>query len=157
MKYLFLLTILFGCGNKQKKVLVAHTNKDTTVQASSNSKYDCTFVNRKNLFSTRMHTTLLNKVMGKIVMFPEVENINEQIYKSSKGKHGVTFFVHDEFVGDTLYYDFEVGDNSHEDRYVNIYNFLLEKKTGLIKVYDPTSDSILSLKNWRKKRKIMSY
>ena len=150
MKYLFLLTILLSCKNEQKKVIFTYTNKDTIVQTPI--KDDSTFVDIHDPFATGKDTTRLKRVMDKIVKYPEVKYINEQIDKSSNGKHGVAFFVHDEFEGDTSYYDFEVGDNSHEDRYVNIYNFLLEKKTGLIKVYDPSSDSILSLKDWRKKR-----
>jgi hypothetical protein len=66
--------------------------------------------------------------------------------------HGVSIMVEDEFDGDTSYYHFRVGDNSHQEMYYNIYDFLLNKKTGQIKVYDPISDSILSLKNWRKNR-----
>jgi hypothetical protein len=34
---------------------------------------------------------------------------------------------------------------------VNIYDFLLEKKTGQIKAYDHISGAIMSLQDWRKK------
>ena len=94
----------------------------------------------------------MNKAMNTIFKFPEVEAINKQIDKNSKGAHGVSIMVHDDFDGDTSYYHFEVGDNSHDDRYMNIYDFLLQKKTGQIKVYDHLSDSIISLRDWRKKR-----
>ena len=91
--------------------------------------------------------------MDKIFKFPEVQAINKQIDKTSKGTHGVSIMVHDEFKGDTSYYHFMVGDNSNEDRYMNVYDFLLDKKTGQIKAYDPSLDSIMNLQDWRKTRK----
>ena len=91
--------------------------------------------------------------MDKIFKFPEVEAVNEQIDKASKGTHGVSIMVHDEFNGDTSYYHFMVGDNSHEDKYMNVYDFLLDKKTRQIKAYDPSLDSIMNLKDWRNTRK----
>ncbi len=83
--------------------------------------------------------------MEIIFKFPEVQAINKQIEKNSKSKNGVSFMVHDEFESDTFYYHFEVGDNTHDDRYVNTFDFLLEKKTGQIKIYDNMSGAILSL------------
>lgn len=91
--------------------------------------------------------------MDEIFNFPEVKAINEQINKNSKGAHGVSIMVEDNFDGDTSYYHFRVGDNSHEDRYEKIYDFLLDKETGEIKAYDNVSDLIMTLKDWRKNRK----
>lgn len=151
MKYLFFLVLFLSCENVQKKLTTKQTNTDIIAQVTI--KHHSNFVDVHDPFATGKDTVQLKKAMDKITRFPEVAYINEQIIKSSKGKRGVAFFVHDEFNGDTLYYHFEVGDNSHEDRYVNIYNFLLEKKTGQIKAYDPLSDSILNLQDWRKKQK----
>jgi hypothetical protein len=91
--------------------------------------------------------------MGKIFSFPEVEAINKHRIKRSKGSHGVSIQVHDEFERDTSFYNFMVGDNSHEDRYVNVFSFLLDKKSGQIKAYDAVLDSVMSLKDWRNARK----
>jgi len=150
MKYLFLLTILLSCKSEPRKVIVARTKVDTTAPLSI--KRDTNSVDTHDPYETGKDTVRLNKVMDKIFKFPEVQAINKQIDKNSKGTHGVSIMVEDEFDEDTSYYHFRIGDNSHEERYENIYDFLLEKKTGQIKVYDPVSDSILSLKDWRKNR-----
>ena len=151
MKYLLLLTILLSCKGGPGKVIVAHHNPDTTTQMAV--KKDTSSIDIHDPYETGKDTTRLNKIMKTISKFPEVEALNKQINKNSKGTHGVSFMVHDEFDSDTSYYHFELGDNSHEDRYVNIYDFLLEKKTGQIKVYDHLSGAIMSLQDWRKKRK----
>ena len=103
-------------------------------------------------FQTGKDTAVLNHVLERISKFPEVQTVNKQIEKNSGGKHGVSIITRDALGSDTAYYLFEVGDNSKGDRYVNIFNFVLEKKTGQIKVYDPVMDSILTLKAWRKTR-----
>lgn len=103
-------------------------------------------------FQTGKDTAVLNNVLERIYKFPEVQAVNKQIEKNSNGKHGVSIITRDELDSDTAYYVFEVGNNSRDDRYINIFNFLLEKKTGEIKVYDPVTDSILTLKAWRKTR-----
>lgn len=149
MKYLFLLTILLGCNSKQGKTIVTQTNKDTTAEVSV--KHDSTSINTDDPYQTGKDTIQLNKVMNKIFQFPEVKALNKQIYKDTKGGHGVTIIVEDEFDGDTSYYDFSVGDNSNKYFYMNFYDFLLEKKTGQIKAYDDVSGSIMTLKEWRKK------
>jgi hypothetical protein len=151
MKYLLLLTILLSCKGKPGKVIVAHHNPDTTTKMAG--KQDTSSIDIHDLYETDKDTTRLNKVMETISKFPEVEALNKQINKNSNGTHGVSFMVHDEFDSDTSYYHFELGDNSHEDRYVNIYDFLLEKQKGQIKAYDHISGAIMSLQDWRKKRK----
>ena len=103
-------------------------------------------------YETGKDTVRLNAVMDKIFKFPEVQAINRQINKATKGAHGVSIMVSDEFDGDTSYYHFKVGDNSNDYMYHNIYDFLLEKNTGKIKVYESVSDSIMNLKDWRKSR-----
>ena len=151
MKYLFLLIIFLSCKSDQKKVIVTNTNNDKTVQIPV--KHDSSFIDQHDPYVTGKDTAQLNKVTDIINKFPEVKYINAQIEKTSKEKHGISFIVRDEFSGDTSYYAFQVGDNSQEDRYVNIYDFLFEKKTGQIKVYDHLSGSIMSLQDWRKGRK----
>jgi hypothetical protein len=151
MKYLFILTIFVSCKSGPRKVVVAHTDTDTTAQASI--KRDTASIDIHDPYETGKDTIRLNKVMDKIFKLPEVAAVNKKIDKTSKGAHGVSIMVHDEFNGDTSYYHFMVGDNSHEDRYINVYDFLLDKKTGQIKVYDTVTDSIMSLKDWRRTRK----
>jgi len=150
MKYIFFLLILISCKNGPRKVIAAHTNQDTTTRAPSTP--GTTSIDIHDPYQTGKDTTRLNKVMDEIFSFPEVQAINKQINKNSKGAHGVSIMVHDEFGGDTSYYHFQVGDNSHDERYENIYDFLFEKHTGQIKVYDPLSDSIITLPEWRKKQ-----
>jgi hypothetical protein len=151
MKYLFFLTILLSCKSGPKKVFIASPDRDTTAQILV--KRDTTSIDVHDPYETDKDTVRLNKVMDEIFKFPEVEAINKQIDNTSKGTHGVSIMIHDEFNGDTSYYHFMVGDNSRKDRYVNIFNFLLEKKTGQIKAYDPSLDSIMTLQDWRKTRK----
>src|SRR4051794_29579880 len=112
MKYLFLLTILVSCKSEPRKVIVAHPKLDTTAQVSVRS--DTTSVDLHDPYETGKDTVRLNKVMGEILMFPEVQAINKQIRKNSKGIHGISIMVHDEFNGDTSYYHIMAGDNSHE-------------------------------------------
>ena len=151
VKYLFLLTIILSCKSGPRKVVIAHNDHDTTAQVPV--KRDTTSIDIRNPYETGKDTVRLNVVMDKIFTFPEVQTINKQIDKTSDGKHGVSIMVRNEFNGDTSYYHFMVGDNSHKDRYINVFDFLLEKKTGQIKAYDPSLDSVMNLKNWRKARK----
>jgi|GEM_PF-1776213 len=151
MKYFFLLTFLLGCKSGPRKVIIAHNDRDTTSQAAV--KRGTISFDTHDPYETGKDTIRLNKVIDNIFMFPEVQAINVQIDKTSKGKHSVSFMVHDQFNGDSSYYHFMIGDNSHEDRYVNLLNFLLDKKTNEIKAYDPTLDTVLSLEDWRKTRK----
>lgn len=150
MKYFFLIAVLLSCKSGPGKSVTSHVSEDPTSQIST--KRDTLSIDVHDPFETGKDTIRLNAVMNKIFKFPEVEAINKQISEASKGRHGVAIIVSDKFNDDTAYYNFKVGDNSHEDRYSNIYNFLLEKKTGQIKVYDPVTDSIMSLKDWRKTR-----
>lgn len=151
MKYFFLLTIILSCKSGPGNAIVDHNDHDTAAQMPF--RPDTTSIDIHDPYKTGKDTFRLNKVMDEILKFPEVEAITKQINKMSKGTHGASIMVYDEFNGDTSYYDFMVGDNSREDRYVNIFHFLLEKKTGQIKAYDPSLDSIMSLQNWRKMRK----
>ena len=151
MKYLFLVTILLSCKAGPRKVIVAHTEQNTTAKAPV--KPDTTSIDKHDPYETGRDTIRLNKVMDKIFKFPEVEAINKQIDKTSKGTHGISIMVRDEFKGDSSYYHFMVGDNSHEDRYSNIFDFLVEKETWQIKAYAPSLNSIISLQDWRKARK----
>lgn len=151
MKYLFFLTILLSCKSGPRKLIVPHNDSDTTTQ--STVKRGTTSTDIHDPYETGKDTVRLNKAMNKIFKFPEVEAITKQINKSSKGTHSASIMVRDEFNGDTTYYQFMVGDNSHDDRYVNIFNFLMDKKTEQIKAYDPALDSIMSLQDWRKYRK----
>jgi hypothetical protein len=151
MKYLFLLIVLIGCKSGQRKVIVAHNDSDTTTQATA--KRATTSIDIHDPYVTGKDTVRLNKAMDKIFKFPEVEAITKQINKSSKGTHSASIMVRDEFNGDTTYYQFMVGDKSHDDRYVSIFNFLMDKKTGQFKAYNPALDSIMSLQDWRSSRK----
>ena len=151
MKLLFLLTILISCEIRPRKVIVVYSDRDTTAQMPV--KRDPSSIDIHDSYETGKDTVRLNKIMDKIFKFPEVEAINKQIDRTSKGTHGVSIMVHDEFNSDTSYYHFMVGDNSQEDRFMNVYDFLFDKKTGQIKAYDPALDSILSLQDWRKARK----
>ena len=151
MRYLFLLVVLLGCRSSPKKIVGYRTNDDTSKQVSV--KNYTSSIDIHDPYQTGKDTGRLNVIMDKIFKFPEVEAINKQIAKTSNGTHGVSIMVHDEFEGDTSYYNFMVGDGSHGDRYVNAFNFLLEKKTGQIKAYNPLLDSIMSLRDWRSTRK----
>jgi hypothetical protein len=151
MKYLFILTIFLACKSGPRKVFVARTDTDSTAQAPI--KRDTISIDIHDPYETGKDTIRLNKVIETISKFPEVEAIKKQIDKNSKSTHGVSFMVHDEFNSDTSYYLIEVGDNSHDDKYVNVYDFLLEKQTGQIKAYDHLSGAIMSLQEWRKSRK----
>src|SRR4051794_16407532 len=110
MKYLFLLTIFLSCKSGPGKVVVARNDQDTSIQATL--KPDTSSIDIHDPYETGKDTIRLNKVMDEIFRFPEVEAINKQIEKASKGTHGVSIMVHDEFNGDTSYYHFRVGDNS---------------------------------------------
>jgi hypothetical protein len=151
MKYIFLLIIILSCKSGPRKVIVAQHDQDTTTQVTV--KRDTSSIDINDPYKAGKDTVRLNKAMNKILKFPEVEAITKQINKSSKGTHSASIMVHKEFNGDTSYYHFMVGDNSHDDRYVNIFNFLMDKRTGQIKAYDPALDSIMSLQDWRKSRK----
>jgi hypothetical protein len=151
MKYLFVLTIFLSCKSGPRKVIVAHSGSNTTTQMTIHR--DTSSIDTNDPYETGYDTVRLNKAMDKIFKFPEVEAINKQIDKTTNGKHGVSIMVHDQFNGDTSFYHFRVGDNSHEDRYVNVFDFLLYKQTNEIKAYDPTLDTVLSLQEWRKTRK----
>ena len=150
MKYLILLTIFLSCKSRPRKVLVADNNHGTATQITINR--DASVIDVHDPYETGKDTIRLNRIVDKIFKFPEVEAINNQIDKTSNGTHGVSIIVHDEFNGDTSYYHFMVGDNSHGHRYMNVYDFLLDKNTGQIKVYDSVLDSIMSLQIWRKAR-----
>jgi hypothetical protein len=141
---------LLSCNTGPRKVIIPHVDKDST--STFVLRNDTSIIDMHDPYETGKDTFRLNAVMDKIFKFPEVQEINRQIIKNSKGKHGVSLMVSDEFDGDTSYYDFSVGDNSHEERYENIFDFILVKKTGQIKVYEPISDSIMSLEDWRKTR-----
>ena len=151
LKYLFLLSILLSCKSGPRKVIVAHHGQNPTTQMAV--KRDTSSIYKHNPYETGKDTVRLNKAMDKIFKFPEVEAISKQINNSSKGIHSASIMEHDEFNGDTSYYHFMVGDNSHNDRYVNIFNFLMDKKTGQIKAYDPAFDTIMNLQDWRKSQK----
>src|SRR3954465_8543039 len=103
MKYLFLLTILLSCKSRPRKVIVANSGQDTTTQATINR--DTTSIDVHDPYETGKDTVRLNAIMDKIFKFPEVQAINKQINKNSKGTHGVSIMVHDEFNGDTSYFD----------------------------------------------------
>jgi hypothetical protein len=151
MKYIFLLTILLSCKSGQRKIIVTHPNKDTTTQLTV--KHDTSSIDIHDPYETGKDTVKLNAIMDKIFTFPEVQAINKQINKNSKGTRGVSIMVHDEFNDDTSYYHFMVGDNSQGDRFMNVYDFLLDKKTGQLKVYNSALDTIISLQGWRKSEK----
>jgi hypothetical protein len=151
MKYLFLLTILLSCKGDPGKVIVAHNDSDTATQAIV--KRELTSGDFDDPYETGKDTIRLNRAIDIIFRFPEVQALNKQIGKESKGAHGVSIRVDNNFNGDSTYYHFIVGDNSHEDRYVNVYDFLLDKKTNEISAYDPVPDTILNLQDWRKSRK----
>jgi hypothetical protein len=150
MKYLFLITLLLSCKNGTRKLIQPHFAKDSTSKVST--KRDTSTVHVHDAYETGKDTVLLNATMDKIFKFPEVQELDKEINKSSKGTHGDSIIVRDEFEGDSAYYDFMVGDNSHEDRYVTIFNFVMEKRTGKIKAFDSTRDSIMTLKDLRKTR-----
>ena len=151
MKYIILFLVLLSCHSGTGKVIQPHIEQTPTSTASL--KQDTSTIDKYDPYETGKDTVRLNAAMEQIFKFPEVQAINRQITKKSKGAHGVSIMVRDNFDGDTAYYDFSIGDNSHADRYQNIFNFILEKKTGQIKVYNPVIDSIMSLKDWRKTRR----
>lgn len=123
-----------------------HASNDTI-------RRDTTTIDIHDPYQTGKDTVRLNAVMDKIFKFPEVRAINRRIIKATKGAQGVSIMVSDEFDNDTSYYDFRVIDNSSDYIYHTMYDFLLEKKTWQIKVYESASDSIISLKDWRKSRR----
>ena len=117
------------------------------------TKLDSATIDIHDPYQTGRDTARLSGVIDRIFNFPEVKSITKQILKSSKGKHGATIITRDEFGSDTLFYWFRVGDNSHDDRYANIFDFVMNKKTGEVRVCNSATGSILSLKDWRKTRK----
>jgi hypothetical protein len=148
MKYISFIVIFLGCTNGPPKGTVSHVEKDTTYQ--TRLVRDSSSINMHDAYGNDRDTIRRNAAMNTIYNFPEVKELDKLIRKSSKGAHGVSFIVEDEFEGDTSYYHFSVGDNSHEEKYEKIFDFLLEKKTGQIKVYDSAKDSIMSVQAWRK-------
>ena len=149
--YFFIAIVLLGCKNKTANVVSSPIEKDTTSRRTV--KPDSITIDIHDPYLIGKDTVRLNIAIDQIFNFPEVKAITKQILKNSKGKHGTTIMTRDEFGNDTLYYWFRVGDNSLDDRYVNIFNFVMDKKTGEIKAYDSVNDSIMSLKDWRKGRK----
>ena len=150
MKNLLIIFLFLACRNRQQKETPPLKGIDTNSKANIN--IDKPTIDLHDACKNEKDTTRLNKAIVQIFKFPEVQVVNKQLLKNSKGKHGVAFMTRDQFGGDTAFYWFEVGDNSRDDRYVNIFNFLLEKKTGQIKAFDTMNDSIMSLKDWRKTR-----
>jgi hypothetical protein len=134
MKYFIIIFLLSACGNSQQNVIQYPVATDSV-----------------DPYQTGRDTASLDLAERSIFNFPEVQVVNKRIQKKSGGKHGVAISARDNFNGDTAYYLFEVGDNSNDDRYQIIYNFLKIKKTGEIKFYDTVTDSILTLKEWREK------
>jgi hypothetical protein len=90
---------------------------------------------------------IINKAIERIHNLPEVMRLEKKISTSTNGAHGVAYISNVHFNGDSSIYHIQVGDNSKNDRYVVIYNFLVDKKSGAIKAYDAVRDSILSIRN----------
>jgi hypothetical protein len=87
----------------------------------------------------------INKAIESIHNLPEVIKLENKISTSTNGAHGVAYISNVHFHGDSSIYHIQVGDNSQNDRYVVIYNFLVDKKSGAIKAYDSVGDSTLSI------------
>ena len=148
MKYLIFIVVLWSCTNSPKKVLIPSHRNDSFVRL----RKDSVTSDLQDPFMTAKDTTRLNHVMDLIYNFSEVQALDKLINDRSKATHGVSMSVKDNFGGDTSYYSISVGDNSKTERWEPVYNFLLVKKTNELRVYEPDSDSIMTIKLWRKIR-----
>jgi hypothetical protein len=147
MKYLLLL-LLISCQGQPHNEAQPTSNKDSTsLIKSSADSFPRNLSFQEDYEHDTMHIGLIVKKLNK---FPEVQLLDKQIRKASKGIHGVSYQILNKYGKDTSYYVIEVGDNSHDDRYINVYTFLMEKKTSVIKIYEPVNDSFMSLKEWRR-------
>lgn len=96
----------------------------------------------------------INQAIEQIYQLEEVKQLDQLIKKNTSGKQGVAIMVDPQLMNESGYYAFNVG-NNHEDRYENIYTFLVRKSGTAISVYDPVLDSVLTLEDWRKQKKKM--
>ena len=144
MKYFLPLIFLLSCYDQPAKL--TPPMHDQQIETHDNSAADL-----HAPYNTGKDTARLNRVIEELSQFPEVQRLTQQIDKNGNGKHGVSFMVKDEFEGDSTLYHFEVGDNSHQDRCVNVYDFVMLKKTGEIKAYDHLSGKLMGLEEWRKR------
>ena len=147
MKYVFIFVLLLGCkGDPQKTGADRDTTAYLTIKPGTDSLAE------KETSPPHNDTIQMGPLMDTIFRLPEVQDIHKKISKSSRGAHGVSMQVSQEFNGNSSYYCLRVGDNSREDRYYNIFIFLIDKKTKEIKAYDTVLDSIMSLEDWRRTR-----
>lgn len=146
---LFLLACV-SCGSQPETTEATPVTQDTLTAAALPASTDSITHYAHDPYTTGTDTARLNAAMHKIYQLAEVQEIDSIIRQSTQGKHGVAFMMENGWNQDTTYYRFIVGNNAHEDRYETIFNFVLDKKTEEIKIYDPLVDSLLSIEDWRK-------
>ena len=151
IKYLIFLSFLLSCNNDPEKPGTRKTKDNAIIQAAIGQ--DSASASVDDPYKSGQDTVLLNTIMDKIFGFPEVEETERQIRKRTRGAHGVAIFVQEGVGRYGSSYVFRVGDNSHEDRYESIYDFVFDKKTGQISVYDAATGSVIPLEDWRKMNK----
>jgi hypothetical protein len=95
---------------------------------------------------------LEQKIINDVFSLPEVRKKNKYIDSLTKHKKGITIIIAKKPDKIHNYYWVQAGYNS-ELRFEPYYNFYVYQPNRVIKYYDPMSDKILTLKEWRGKLK----
>ena|SRR5689334_1633587 len=95
-----------------------------------------------------------NKIIRKILSIPEVKEKNKFIDSLSKHKHGISVIVLKRPIKATDYYWVQAGYNN-EIRFEPYYNFYVYGPEMVIKFFDPMTNEVYSLREWRRKGKII--
>lgn len=143
-----LLLVFTGCTNQPAQSVVPPPGQNAPDSHSIHANSEDAISNEA--VKADKDAARLNAAMDIIFKLPEVQAIDKLIQTSTQGKRGVSIMLQDEMNQDSNYYNLMVGNNAHEDRFENIFNFLVNKKTQEIKVYEPVTDSTMSLEDWRK-------
>jgi len=150
MKYLALILLLLSC-NSNPQPQKQQPAKTGTLPVPATGKIGTSAINTDDAFKTNpKDSTRFWATIDSLLKLPYVHAIDSAIKQVTNDKHGASFIVHSNFGDDTTYYHITVGDNHNEDRYVTLCNFVLNKQTGEIKVFDTATDSLLTLKDWQK-------
>jgi hypothetical protein len=95
---------------------------------------------------------IVDSIVTKLLQLPEVRKANNYIDSFTHHMHGVSAFVVSKPNENLKYYCIAVGYNG-DLRFETYYNFYVWPRTMMIKYLDTDSGKLLTLAEWRKKRK----
>lgn len=97
-------------------------------------------------------TAIENKILDKLFNLPEVKISSRFIDSLTNHRHGISMRIIQRPNGLKKYYIIDAGYNSSE-RFENYYNFYVWPDRMIVKVVDSYTGRLLTLTEWRKKRK----